>query len=151
MSAACLLTTASLVSPPPPELSLGWMLRMVSSSSLAVLLWYLDRVQRPSSVCRTPAKYRIGYLPNTVQDGCQIQGTSVSKQRQGQVLYKPLDVRDVGIGMHAKHLRGIVERQAVDVGQVVLGGPQNRDVVALVEVETGLEHELSKPTLHRVG
>ena len=131
---------------------------MVSSSSLAVLLWYLDRVQRPSSVCRTPAKYRIGRLPNTVQDACQIQDRTaakyrepVSKQRQGQVLCKPLDVRDIGIGMHAKHLWGVVERQAVDVGQVVLGGPQNRDVVALVEVETGLEHELSKPTLHRVG
>ena len=42
MSAACLLTTDSLVSPPPPELSLGCILRIVSSNSLAVLLWYLQ-------------------------------------------------------------------------------------------------------------
>ena len=67
----------------------------------------------------------------------------------GQCVLKVLlHVRDVGIGMHAKHLRGVVERQAIDVSLVVLGSLENRDVVALVEDEAGLEHELSKPTLH---
>ncbi|TNN79753.1 hypothetical protein EYF80_009986 [Liparis tanakae] len=81
MSSASRDTTASRVSPPPDELSLGWILRMVSRTSLASLLW--------SPVLLSPALRPCGgSLVNLIDICRRVMGkclwTSVVIQRRKQ-------------------------------------------------------------------